>query len=66
MKYDFRVLPEAGRAFVFGVIVYALTAVVALDGQDLTDWRRIVVSVLSGATAAGAAAALAFLTRAAD
>ncbi len=62
MQYEWKTLPELARAFAFGGIIYVLTIAVALEGQDLSDWRRLVVSALGGAIAAGAAAALAFLT----
>ncbi len=61
MQYEWKTLPELARAFAFGAVVFSLTALVGLG--DVDDWRRLAVSVGVGAVSAGAAAALAMLTR---
>ena len=62
-RYDFKLWPEALRAFVIAASAFGLSLAAGLDGTAVDSWERWAFSAAVGVAVAGAQAALAVLTR---
>ncbi len=62
-RYDFKLWPEALRAFVIAAAAFGLSLAAGLDGSTIDSWERWAFSAGVGIAVAGAQAALAVLTR---